>query len=116
MIVIRLAAPLFFANGSVFSDAVKRAVSTTPDVQHVVLDLEAVTDIDVTGAEAFESLIHWLATERVQIAYSRPRQQIVDRMRALGLLTDEPVYRTNREALAALSTSSAVTGQPDTKE
>ncbi|WP_382310323.1 SulP family inorganic anion transporter [Herbiconiux sp. UC225_62] len=116
VIVIRLAAPLFFANGSVFSDAVKRAVSTTPDVQHVVLDLEAVTDIDVTGAEAFESLIHWLATERVQIAYSRPRQQIVDRMRALGLLTDEPVYRTNREALAALSTSSAVTGQPDTKE
>ncbi|ARJ03880.1 sodium-independent anion transporter [Cnuibacter physcomitrellae] len=103
VVVIRLAAPLFFANGSVFSDAVQRAVTTAPDVRHVVLDLEAVTDIDVTGAETFETLTRWLTDRHVSIAYSRPRQQIIDRMRTLGLISDEPIYRTNREALTALS-------------
>ena len=59
LIVPTVAAPLFFANGSVFSDAVKRAVLAAPEaaVQHLVIDMEAVTDVDVTGAEAFESLV-----------------------------------------------------------
>ncbi|MFF1571137.1 SulP family inorganic anion transporter [Leifsonia sp. NPDC058292] len=103
VLVIRMAAPLFFANGSVFSDAVKRAVSTTPGVHHVVLDLEAVTDIDVTGAEAFDSLKTWLSDRSVSLAYTRPRRQIIDRMRALDLVTDETIYPTNRAALAALA-------------
>ncbi len=51
VVVVRMAAPLFFANGSVFATAVKRAVTETDaPVQHVVIDMEAVTDIDVTGA------------------------------------------------------------------
>ncbi|KQR45180.1 sulfate permease [Microbacterium sp. Leaf161] len=103
VIVIRLAAPLFFANGSVFSDAVKRAVTATPDAHHIVLDLEAVTDVDVTGAEAFESLKTWLAANSVELAYSRPRQQILERMKTLGLVRDEAIYPTNRAALVALS-------------
>lgn len=53
IVVYRLAATLFFANGTVFFDPVKRAVSD--DVSNVVLDLEAVTDIDATGAESFRS-------------------------------------------------------------
>ncbi|PRY69109.1 high affinity sulfate transporter 1 [Glaciihabitans tibetensis] len=106
VLVIRMAAPLFFANGSVFSDAVKRAVSATPDVKYVVVDLEAVTDIDVTGAEAFAALKAWLAERAVSLAYSRPRQQIVERMRALELVTTETVYPTNRAATAALTSRS----------
>ncbi|PXA67952.1 SulP family inorganic anion transporter [Cryobacterium arcticum] len=104
VVVIRMSAPLFFANGSVFSDAVKTAVTITPQVRHVVLDLEAVTDIDVTGAEAFDSLKRWLAARPVALAVSRPRPQTLDRMRTLGLITSETVYPTNRAAIIALST------------
>ena len=55
VIVIRLAAPLFFANGDVFAQAVKRAVRAARDgpVHDLVVDMEAVTDVDVTGAESF---------------------------------------------------------------
>ncbi|MEV7692140.1 solute carrier family 23 protein [Microbacterium sp. NPDC089189] len=104
VVVIRMAAPLFFANGTVLSDAVKRAVTASPAVRHVVLDLEAVTDIDVTGAESFAALKTWLAEHSVALSYSRPRQQIIDRLRALSLLADEAVFPTNRAALAALTT------------
>lgn len=103
VLIIRLAAPLFFANGAVFADAVKTAVTTTPDVRHIVLDLEAVTDVDVTGAEAFDSLKQWLKSQSVTLAYSRPRQQIIDRMRTLDLITAETIYPTNRAAIAALT-------------
>ncbi|ACZ21961.1 sulfate permease-like transporter, MFS superfamily [Sanguibacter keddieii DSM 10542] len=103
VVVVRMAAPLFFANGVVFSDAVRRAVTDTPDVRHVVVDLEAVTDVDLTGAEAFASVRSWLATQSVTLSYSRPRREIVARMRALDLVDDETIYPTNRAALAALS-------------
>ena len=103
VVVVRMAAPLFFANGSVFSDAVKRAVAATSDVRHVVLDLEAVTDVDVTGAEALDSLRTWLDAQSVTLAYSRPQRKIIDRMHALGLISNETIYPTNRAAIAALA-------------
>nr|WP_305847253.1 sodium-independent anion transporter [Herbiconiux sp. VKM Ac-2851] len=103
VLVIRMAAPLFFANGTVFTDAVTTALGATPGIEHVVIDLEAVTDIDVTAAEAFEALKGTLAERSVTLAFSRPRRQIVDRMRVLGLLGNETVYPTNRAAIAALT-------------
>ena len=101
LVVVRMAAPLFFANGSVFSDAVKRAVEEAPEPVHrVVLDMEAVTDIDVTGAEAFEGLTKWLGEQDVTLGFSRARSGLIARMRELGLITDEPFYETNRAAVA----------------
>jgi len=111
IVVIRLAAPLFFANGSVFTTAVKKAVTEASDpVHHVVIDLEAVSDVDVTGAEAFESLEAWLQSEGVTLAFSRARPETRDRMQKLGLLADQTFYATNRAAVLALA---APTGPED---
>lgn len=117
LIVIRLAAPLFFANGTVFSAAVQRAVNAAgaDNVQHVVFDMEAVTDVDVTGAEAFESLQKWLEKQQVEVAFSRLRQPVQTRLRQLGLLRTQTVYPTNRAATAALaSPADAQTNGPET--
>ncbi|WP_267902732.1 sodium-independent anion transporter [Leifsonia sp. AG29] len=104
VIVIRLAAPLFFANGDVFTQAVKSAVTSAGDqVRHLVIDMEAVTDIDVTGAESFETLQGWLAAHDVSVAFSRVRPNTLARLKQLDLLTDQSVYLTNRGALTALS-------------
>jgi sulfate permease, SulP family len=103
VLVIRMAAPLFFANGAVFGDAVRRAVRATDGIRHVVIDMEAVTDVDVTGAEAFEALRTWLAGSSVELSFSRVRDDARHRLEQLGLLTDEQVFETNREAVAALT-------------
>ncbi|KQP69087.1 sulfate permease [Microbacterium sp. Leaf288] len=103
VVVVRMAAPLFFANGAVFSAAVKRAVTGADEpVKHVVIDMEAVTDIDVTGAEAFASLEEWLDEQGVSLAFSRVRVPTKARLDELGLLSGQTVYSTNREAVAAL--------------
>lgn len=103
MVVIRMAAPLFFANGVVFGDAVRKAVNATDGIRHVVIDMEAVTDIDVTGAEAFEALRTWLNGKSVELAFSRVRDDARERLEQLGLLTDERVFDTNRDAVASLA-------------
>jgi len=105
VIVVRLAAPLFFANGSVFTDAVKRAVTAAPEasVRHLVIDMEAVTDVDVTGAESFEVLERWLESRGIALAFSRVRPDARARLVELGLLGDHPVYDTNRSAIGALA-------------
>ncbi|CAN5599989.1 SulP family inorganic anion transporter [soil metagenome] len=103
VVVVRMAAPLFFANGSVFATAVKRAVTETDaPVQHVVIDMEAVTDIDVTGAEAFEALEQWLLDKEVSLAFSRVRPATRARLEELGLLSGQRFFTTNRAAVAAL--------------
>ncbi|HEY9366776.1 MAG TPA: SulP family inorganic anion transporter [Agromyces sp.] len=107
VIVIRLAAPLFFANGSVFDDAVKKAVKAVPEgtVQHVVIDMEAVTDVDVTGAESFSALVAWLDARSIELGFSRVRSDARDRLTDLGLLGDRRIFDTNRAAIAALSST-----------
>ncbi|MCD2441073.1 SulP family inorganic anion transporter [Agromyces sp. SYSU K20354] len=108
VVVVRLAAPLFFANSTVFSDAVKRAVRGADaaghgPVRHVVVDMEAVTDVDVTGAETFEALLAWLDGKGADLGFSRVRPDARTRLTELGLLGDRPVYETNRAAIAALA-------------
>jgi high affinity sulfate transporter 1 len=105
VIVVRLAAPLFFANGSVFADAVKRAVTAASEasVDHLVIDMEAVTDVDVTGAESFAVLTTWLDARGIALGFSRVRPDARARLVELGLLGDHPVFDTNRAAIAALA-------------
>ena len=104
LVVVRMAAPLFFANGAVFAAAVKRAVTGADErVRHVVIDMEAVTDIDVTGAEAFESVEHWLHENGVTLSFSRVRPPTRARLEELGLLSGQSFFATNRAAVAALA-------------
>lgn len=108
VVVVRLAAPLFFANAASFADAVKRAVTEAADpVHHVVLDGEAITDLDVTGAEAFESLRSWLRDHDVTLSMSRLRAPVRRRFERLGILDGVELHATNRAALAAAEAAPA---------
>jgi sulfate permease, SulP family len=107
LVILRFAAPIFFANSTELGDRARQAVragGTGDDaVQHLVLDLEAVTDVDVTGAENLESLIGWLHDRGVSIGYSRARPETLQRLEHLGLLEGATVHRTNRAAIEALA-------------
>ena len=105
-IVVRMAAPLFFANGAVFVQAVKSAIASAggaDSVHHLVIDMEAVTDIDVTGAEAFAGLRGWLSSAGVTLAFSRVRPGARARLARFGIVRAEDiVFATNRAAVTAL--------------
>ncbi|MDV6270837.1 sodium-independent anion transporter [Rhodococcus globerulus] len=116
-IVLRMAAPLFFANASVFAQAVKSAITSAggPEVvRHLVIDMEAVTDVDVTAAETFDGLREWLADAGVDLAFSRVRTGARVRLERFGIARpDDAVYATNRAAVAATAVRSNAAVAPD---
>lgn len=114
IVVVRMSAPLFFANGDTFAQAVRHAV-TAPGpgtVRHVVIDMEAVTDADVTAAESFEGLVSWLEDQRVTLSFSRLRVGARARLERLGVLGGQRVFDTNRAAVEELSTPQPQTRGP----
>lgn len=102
-IVIRFAAPVFFANGAVLTNRVADVVREAgPGLEAVIIDAEAITDIDVTGVDALREVEDTLGNAGITLAVSRLRPGLKDRLHRFGLLVDVPEFETNREALAAL--------------
>lgn len=101
--VVRMAAPLFFANGSVLADRVAAIVAGNEDLAYLVLDLEAVTDIDVTGADALRRIRARLSARGIGAAYSRVRPDLYAKLAHLGLLAGAEQFTTNRQAVAVLT-------------
>ncbi|MBO1902538.1 SulP family inorganic anion transporter [Leucobacter weissii] len=104
VLVIRLAAPLFFANAEEFMRTIRRSVDAAAEsgepVRHLVLDLEAVTDVDVTAADGFARLREWLDARQIEIGFSRVRTGALPRLRRFGVIAEpDRVYASNREAL-----------------
>lgn len=111
VIVMRFAAPIFFANVSRLDESVRAAVEAAqgpaggdgPGLAHLVLDMEGVTDIDVTGAEGFAECRAWLADRDVQLHFSRVRPQVSALLSHYGLDEGTTSFGTNRAAIDALS-------------
>ncbi|MBV0895430.1 SulP family inorganic anion transporter [Microbacterium sp. NC79] len=111
VLVLRFAAPVFFANGTILADRITGSVhDAAGEVRALVLDAEAITDIDVTGAEALGGAKAWLAARGITLAYSRVRPELRQRLVHFGLMDPAQEYATNRAAVAALQVSPANTG------
>jgi sulfate permease, SulP family len=54
ILVIRLDAPLFWANATQIADGVLAEAAETPDLEAVLLDLEATSQLDTTSVDALE--------------------------------------------------------------
>ena len=106
LIVYRFGSPLYFANASLFVEEVERLVTNSPaPIKGFVLDAEAVTDIDTTGAEVLHQVLALLAVRKVTFAVARANPQLpalLKRYDLLELIGKNRLYPTNRHAVAAL--------------
>ena len=101
--VIRIAGPLFFANADVLRERVV-ALADQPAIAWVVLDCEAVTDIDPTASEALSEVLEHVHNRRKVLALSRVTQAVRDLLALYGLLdavTPARIYESTRAAMAA---------------
>ncbi len=105
LIVYRFGAPLYFANASLFSEEVERLVTRgEASVRWFVLDAEAISDIDTTGAEVLHQVFTMLGQRDITIAVTRANPQLpalLQRYRLLELVGEQRLYPTNRHAVAA---------------
>jgi sulfate permease, SulP family len=103
VLIMRPEGPLFFANaeevrGTLF------AAATEPSTRWLVVDLEAVSDIDPTAASALADGIAAAADAGVSVSFSRVRGPIARLLATYGLaeaVGPERIFATNRAAVAA---------------
>jgi high affinity sulfate transporter 1 len=114
IVVYRWEAPLFFANAGMFREQVRDLVrERTP--RWVVLQCEAITDIDVTAAGVLEQLDLELNAQGVNIAFVELRSRLKDLVYDYGLfatLDAEHFYLSIDEALADIERQAAEEGNP----
>ena len=104
VLVFRWEAPLFFANSGMFSQQVRHLVRERRP-SWVVLQCEAVTDIDVTAAGMLERLDNELNAEGVHLAFVELRSRLRDLVHDYGLhrtLDSDHFYDSIDDALAAI--------------
>ena len=82
--VFRWEAPLFFANAGIFRQQVRQLVRERQP-RWVVLQCEAITDIDVTAADMLEQLDEELNAQGVHLAFVELRSRLEDLVVRYGL-------------------------------
>ena len=107
ILVYRWEAPLFFANARIFRQQIRKlVVQQTP--QWIVLQCEAVTDIDVTAAATLKDLAAELEAKGVHFAFVGMRDRLKSLLLDYGLfetLDSERFYPSVKRALAAMERS-----------
>jgi sulfate permease, SulP family len=103
---LRMDAELDFASAGTLERAIAEQLAARPGLTDVCLFAQPINRIDITGAEVFGSIRRLLESKGVRLHLSGlklPAQQVLDRA---GLLAPGPLfcsYRTDAEALSALS-------------
>jgi MFS superfamily sulfate permease-like transporter len=114
VVVFRWEAPLFFANSGMFADQI-RELARQRRPAWIVLQCEAITDIDVTAAGMLERLDNELNAKSVHLAFVEMRSRLRDLVHEYGLheaLDRDHFYGTIEEALADIEAKRAAEAPP----
>ena len=109
VLVFRWEAPLFFANAGLFRQQVRRLVRERHP-QWVVLQCEAITDIDVTAADMLDRLDTELNAQGIHMAFVELRTRLHDLVYRYGLfetLDRDHFYSSIDDALLAIRSEEA---------
>jgi sulfate permease, SulP family len=105
LIVYRFDAPLFFANAEYFLTQVQELIdAAVPPVKWLLIDAEAIVDIDVTAAEALLTLQRELERKGTVLAIARashPLQRMLKRAGLTERIGPEHLYPTVRTGVQA---------------
>jgi high affinity sulfate transporter 1 len=107
VVVYRWEAPLFFANAGMFRQQIRRLVRDGRPTW-VVLQCEAITDIDVTAADILEQLDTELNAQGIHLAFVELRGRLQDLVYRYGLfetLDRDHFYDSIDQALIAIETA-----------
>src|SRR4051794_5882129 len=107
VLVLRLEAPIIYANAAPVHDCVKRLVGEErPTPAAVVLQMGANDDLDITAAEVLQELVQSLRAAGLDFAVGDVRDAVVARARLTGLLAEigeDRVFHTLAEAVEQVS-------------
>ncbi|MDP1524438.1 MAG: SulP family inorganic anion transporter [Rhodocyclaceae bacterium] len=100
---VRFDGRLYFANVSFFEDAILEAVATNPQAPYLLIVADGINEMDASGEEVMHHLVDRLRSGGVTLVFSGLKKQVLDVMRATGLLEHvgrHSIHATADQALA----------------
>ncbi|MDR7080986.1 high affinity sulfate transporter 1 [Arthrobacter ginsengisoli] len=86
LVIARFDAPLFFANGAVFTDHLRTLVTRAPEpVRWVIVASEAITGLDTTALDDLVALDDELAKRGISLVFAEMKGPIKDRLIRFGV-------------------------------
>jgi len=109
LILYRFGADLFYANAALFADEARALVAGAPQpVRWLVIEADAITNLDYTAARVVLTLIKELAREKTGIAFARVSASLradMDRHGVTAALGSQNLFASRHEALVAAGCS-----------
>jgi len=118
LLILRLDAPLYYANALTVRDQIKQVIAATqPPPRAIVLDASVQDDLDVTSADVLQGLVKGLHGQGIAVYTAEVHAPVRDFSRKTGLLDligADHVFPTVDAAVQAiaLADQAAVKGQP----
>jgi SulP family sulfate permease len=102
---VRFDGRLYFANVSFFEDAILEAVANNPKARALLIVGDGINELDASGEEVIHHVIQRLRDNGVHVVFSGLKKQVIDVMRATGLLAylgEENLHANYDLALTAI--------------
>jgi high affinity sulfate transporter 1 len=110
LILYRFGADLFYANATLFADEARALVEGAPHpVRWLVIEADAITNLDYTAARVVLTLIKELARENTRLAFARVSASLradMDRHGVTAALGPGRIFDSRHEALVAVGCAS----------
>jgi SulP family sulfate permease len=106
VVAIRFDGSLYFANIAHFEETVLGAMADHREAKFLLVVGDAINSIDSSGEEMIHNLVAQLHQAGVEVVFSGLKKQVLDVMRATGLLGfigEQNVFSTEDQALLAIS-------------
>lgn len=103
--VMRFDGSLYFANVAYFEDMVLGAAAEHKEAKFLLVVGDAINSLDSSGEEMLQNLVGQLRETGVELVFSGLKKQVLDVMRATGLIDrigDENIFATECQALKAI--------------
>jgi SulP family sulfate permease len=105
VIAMRFDGQLYFANVSYFEDTVLEAVANKPTAKYLLVVGDGINQLDASGEEVVHHLVERLRESGVELVFSGLKKQVLDVMRATGLIQligEQNIFSTEDQAIAAI--------------
>lgn len=116
LVVFRYDSPLFFANAEDFATRCQTAArAASPPCRWLLLNLEGITEVDITGLDGLAELQEWCEHHGIVLALVRVKHEIIEALDRHGVGTAigaERIYPTLPTAAAAYEAWAAQNPEP----
>ena len=120
VLIVRMDAPMYYANALTVRDRLKAMVrEAAPPPRAVVFDAEGQDDLDITSATVLKGLVAELRAAGLEVGFANVHAPVLERARETGLLDavrEEHVFTTIDQAVRAVEAGASPPGGPDRGE